>query len=696
MSKFDLDSFLEEEETKSEQLSLFDTRALYAVRRQNPPRTSKAPGTKTRRPGARKPLNTIDLGAGAGLLSFAFFLEGFRITEACELDPQALASLDENFNHTLQAFKPYNFPGRQIPGVTAPKVKVAIRDVDPPDRSPSGPGSLFGTLKDWEGWGRKVVGAISPNQACDANRWVPHVPEDGIDVFIGGPPCQPYSGMGHGKGKWDQRDLFPQIPRIVAHCHPRVVVMENVGLALSPRHRPWFDAWWKLMDEVGYEGTTWKLRAADYGSPQLRERAWFIAWPKGAPWGKHLKRPPPPTHAHPAKAKELGLAPWVSGFQRLHQGCCMGYGLYSCLNLNNLFGECASPDVLAKRKAELPSAYFGGGICRFGSNYVPDETGGNLGVSWEKLTKGMQSFVYNSKTLLKMKPLDFAGLVMEPDVNSVGHKGSGWLAPAPCHRSFASKVGAGLSVMTGARTGPRKRAWTKKEVAGLRLTELSFFKKLMDLPVWYSLESPKAVHNYGQLGNGVPVNLGRAVARHVWQSLGRKVLPEPSQAGLWPIVSSPYGGGCNPSFSLVEKEYEWGAGYGVEEVYAQTTPGEGTVSFGPVENIYWFMPDGWQFETQVLDPVFSGQPANKTMVQFTRGKDRYRLTGMSFDDEMKWTGPVTFEGKDLGGLRINNSPLQIHWLIKERKKGNTWTKEWRRPLPTLEHALMEFAYLERI
>ena len=324
MSKFDLDSFLIEEEELARQLSLFDERVLHQVRRQNPPRTRQAPSSKMRRPSAGKPLNTIDLGAGAGLLSFAFFAEGFRISEACEISPEALSSLDENFNHTLQAFVLHNCPGRLIPGVNAPKVRVAIRDVTPPARVASGPGCLVGTLKDWEGWGRKVVGAISPKEACDATTWVPHVPEGGIDLFIGGPPCQPYSGLGHGEGKWDKRDLFPQIPRIVAHCHPRVVVMENVGAALSPRHKSWFDAWWKLMDEVGYEGTTWKLRAADFGSPQLRERAWFVAWPKGAPWGRSLRRPPAPTHAHPAKAKSLGLAPWVSGFQRLHQGCCMG------------------------------------------------------------------------------------------------------------------------------------------------------------------------------------------------------------------------------------------------------------------------------------------------------------------------------------------------------------------------------------
>jgi site-specific DNA-cytosine methylase len=748
MSKFNLDDFLEGEETEAQQLYLFDERVLHQVRAQSPPKKTRVPRSKLRLPSKRAPLSTVDLGAGAGLLSFAFFVEGFRITEACEMDPEALASLDENFNHILNGgFTPWNFPGRQLPGQNAPFVKVDILDIPdkeliergirPFERDPVGPGGLQFTMKDWEGFGRHVRGKRSDTEACDANHWVPDVPKEGIDLFIGGPPCQPYSGMGHGKGEWDQRDLFPQIPRIVSHIQPRVVVMENVAVALSPRHKAWFDAWWKLMDEVGYEGTTWKLKAADYGSPQLRERAWFVAWPKGAAWGKALRRPPPPTHAHPKKAKAMGLAPWESGFQRLHQGCCMGYGLTSCINLNNLYGNCAMTSDVSRMKGKFP-VYSRGweGVCTWGSHYRPDETN-DIAVSWKTLTQGMKDFLHNSATLLKMKPLDFAGLVMEEDPDKVGVRGTGWLAPAPCHRSFASRVGAGLSVMTGKRTGPRKRKWTKKEIEGLRLTELSTFKKLMDLPVWYTLESPDPTHNYGQLGNGVPVQLGRAVARHVWRALGRKVLPDPRQAGLWPIISSDFGGGCNPAYAVDPYEFasgerkdlegggmlspyvpspavlalgkaleERGLGSGVSGLYTVREVPVGkkkrdpnVVPFGPVENVYWYMPKGWEFITNVIDPVFSGRPPDTVMVQFTKGKKRYKVTGMSFRDEMEGhpdESPPTFLGDELPALHLSNSPLEVHWLILEEKKGRTWRETWRRGLPSLDHALMEFAFLEEI
>lgn len=105
----------------------------------------------------------------------------------------------------------------------------------------------------------------------------------GVNMIIGGPPCQGYSMKGKKLGLKDPRNfLFREYLNLVKELNPKVFVIENVkGLLLSSNG--WFkDEIIKEIEELGYAVEYGVLNAADFGVPQSRERAIFIC-SKGHP-----------------------------------------------------------------------------------------------------------------------------------------------------------------------------------------------------------------------------------------------------------------------------------------------------------------------------------------------------------------------------------------------------------------------------
>jgi DNA (cytosine-5)-methyltransferase 1 len=111
----------------------------------------------------------------------------------------------------------------------------------------------------------------------------------GVDVIIGGPPCQPFSSMGARAGKYDPRDGFPLVLKAIERIEPKRVVFENVKGFLSPANKAYRD---RVMDDLAKHFRhvgIWQLNAKDFGVPQDRERV-FI-------WGAEIFLDPPvPTH----------------------------------------------------------------------------------------------------------------------------------------------------------------------------------------------------------------------------------------------------------------------------------------------------------------------------------------------------------------------------------------------------------------
>lgn len=106
---------------------------------------------------------------------------------------------------------------------------------------------------------------------------------EGIDIIIGGPPCQAYSVAGRVRDENGMRDdyrnyLFEHYLNVVNRYRPKVFVFENVPgiLSAAPDGTPITNLIRKGFEQIGYtiidDLKTAKVNASDYSVPQNRER----------------------------------------------------------------------------------------------------------------------------------------------------------------------------------------------------------------------------------------------------------------------------------------------------------------------------------------------------------------------------------------------------------------------------------------
>lgn len=159
--------------------------------------------------------------------------------------------------------------------------------------------------------------------------------EGKVDLIAAGAPCQPFSLGGKHKAYDDNRNMFPEVFRASREIHPRAVIVENVKGLLRQSFRPYFDyiisalanpdlsprpreSWQghakrlraaandPLAGSVRYRVHHQLLNAADFGLPQRRERVFIVAVREdiGTQWPGLF-----PTHSEDA----LLFDQWVSG-----------------------------------------------------------------------------------------------------------------------------------------------------------------------------------------------------------------------------------------------------------------------------------------------------------------------------------------------------------------------------------------------
>ena len=146
-----------------------------------------------------------------------------------------------------------------------------------------------------------------------------------VDVVAGGVPCQPWSVAGAHKGYDDARNLWPELLRCVRETRPQAVIAENVRGLLRPTFRPYYEYilrslaapferrdngedWHEhnqrlkiaLQHPPGdpserYDVTYRLVNAADYGVPQVRWRVFVVAFRRDL--GITGWKFPEPTHA---------------------------------------------------------------------------------------------------------------------------------------------------------------------------------------------------------------------------------------------------------------------------------------------------------------------------------------------------------------------------------------------------------------
>ena len=98
------------------------------------------------------------------------------------------------------------------------------------------------------------------------------------DVVIGGPPCQGFSTLGSRLSADPRNDLVDAFIRIIDGLRPQAVVIENVRAIATEYKGRYREYIIKRLEDIGYHVHFSVLNAADYGVPQLRRRAFFVAF----------------------------------------------------------------------------------------------------------------------------------------------------------------------------------------------------------------------------------------------------------------------------------------------------------------------------------------------------------------------------------------------------------------------------------
>lgn len=201
----------------------------------------------------------IDLFCGAGGLSLAFHLAGFRIALAVEKDPLAAESYARSFVARY-----------------SPSTKLCVDDI------------CHASVME-------ALSAFGPGQ---------------VDVVIGGPPCQDFSPARlKTRRKGRRASLVQQYFRIIGILKPRVFVFENVpNLKVAARGR-----YWRSVEAAarhhGYRMNAHELCAEDFGVPQHRRRLFVVGVPADAkPVGMPRRRSGSP----PSVMETIGHLPEVA------------------------------------------------------------------------------------------------------------------------------------------------------------------------------------------------------------------------------------------------------------------------------------------------------------------------------------------------------------------------------------------------
>ena len=168
-------------------------------------------------------MNVLDLFSGCGGISFGFKLAGFKIKGGIDIDPDSIKTFQKNF----------------------PKSKAIC-------------GNLLEYSDD------KIMEDFGDLE---------------IDVIVGGPPCQGFSSANRWQKESDdpRNKLFFEYLRFVELLKPKAVLIENVRGILTRDKGYAKKRIEKLLEDLGYYVECKVLNASDYGVPQNRLRAFFVA-----------------------------------------------------------------------------------------------------------------------------------------------------------------------------------------------------------------------------------------------------------------------------------------------------------------------------------------------------------------------------------------------------------------------------------
>ena len=112
----------------------------------------------------------------------------------------------------------------------------------------------------------------------DINNIFPRLKElEGTDLIFGGPPCQGFSVIGKMNPDDERSQLIWSFLKAVEVVKPKAFVMENVkALATINKWKDVRERFLAKANELGYGCIPYVINAAEYGTPQKRERVFFV------------------------------------------------------------------------------------------------------------------------------------------------------------------------------------------------------------------------------------------------------------------------------------------------------------------------------------------------------------------------------------------------------------------------------------
>ncbi|MCD8162048.1 MAG: DNA cytosine methyltransferase [Synergistaceae bacterium] len=98
-----------------------------------------------------------------------------------------------------------------------------------------------------------------------------------VDIVFGGPPCQGFSVIGKMDPEDERSQLIWSFLHAVEILQPHVFVMENVkALAAISKWSNVKNDFIAKAEEMGYGCVPFIINAAEYGTPQKRERVFLL------------------------------------------------------------------------------------------------------------------------------------------------------------------------------------------------------------------------------------------------------------------------------------------------------------------------------------------------------------------------------------------------------------------------------------
>ncbi len=105
--------------------------------------------------------------------------------------------------------------------------------------------------------------------------------KEGVDIVVGGPPCQGFSHAGKRMIDDPRNFLYKEFVQVVKEIAPKVFVLENVEGILTSNKGKTYEEIKKNFEDLGYNVVGKKMHAVQFGVPQKRKRVLIIGTKDG-------------------------------------------------------------------------------------------------------------------------------------------------------------------------------------------------------------------------------------------------------------------------------------------------------------------------------------------------------------------------------------------------------------------------------